>query len=254
MTWISSVFDRLTGSTPPASPTPPAVAAPVPAVSTVDGPSDLVVLPDGLPPISRSAVDLIIHYEVTDRRTYELRHARPTWPGASSGVTIGIGYDLGYVTAAAFAADWLCLPSATRERLVAVVGGQGTAARGLVRGLADITVPWDDAMDVLIRRTLPTHARRTLTAFPAAATLPSSCYGALVSLVFNRGPGMSGDRRREMRDVRDHLASGRMSGVAPAIRAMSRIWVGTSIEAGMRHRREAEADLFEQGIAAAAVA
>lgn len=250
MSWIGCVFQRLTGSTPPAPPTPPSVRQ-EPAESTVDG---LVLLPDGLPPISQAAVDLIVHYEVTDRRTYELRHARPTWPGASSGVTIGIGYDLGYVTAVEATADWACLPVETLARLVSVVGAQRTAARGLVRGLADVVVSWDDAMRVFTARTLPTHARRTLTAFPAAATLPPSCYGALVSLVYNRGPGMAGDRRREMREARDHLAAGRLSEVAPALRKMSRVWAGTSIESGMRRRREAEADLFEQGIAAARVA
>lgn len=125
MTWLSRVFGGLTVSRPPAPPTPKALAAPAPAVSTVDDNSDIVVLPDGLPPISRAAVDLIISYEVTDLRTYERRHAWPMWPGASSGVMIGIGHDLDYVTAAEATEDWACLP----------------AARGMVRGLSDVNRP-----------------------------------------------------------------------------------------------------------------
>src|SRR5205807_2124248 len=45
------------------------------------------------------------------------------WPGGSSGITLGIGYDLGYVTVDQFESDWgACLNKNARERLRAVVG------------------------------------------------------------------------------------------------------------------------------------
>jgi hypothetical protein len=55
-----------------------------------------------MPTVSQKAIDLIVFYEVNDEPTYTRRYTAPTWPGGASGVTIGIGYDIGYVTKAAF--------------------------------------------------------------------------------------------------------------------------------------------------------
>ena len=55
--------------------------------------------------IGQEAIDLIIKFEVGGgQRYFEKYLARPSWPGGASGVTIGIGYDLGYDKK--FEEDW----------------------------------------------------------------------------------------------------------------------------------------------------
>jgi hypothetical protein len=56
--------------------------------------------------ISERATSLIIASEVSGASQYRERFHKPTWPGGSSGVTIGIGYDLGFVNAKEFRSDW----------------------------------------------------------------------------------------------------------------------------------------------------
>lgn len=65
--------------------------------------------------ISQAARDLILEMEGFS--------SKPEWPGGQSGVTIGFGYDLGYVTVDEFESDWgeRIRPDAG-ERLKAVVG------------------------------------------------------------------------------------------------------------------------------------
>ena len=66
----------------------------------------------------------------------------------------------------------------------------------------------------------------------AADRLPDLCFGAIVSLVFNRGPAVSGKNREEMRQVRDAIRFGDdgWREVPGYIRAMKRIWKGRDIE------------------------
>src|SRR3981081_336751 len=47
---------------------------------------------------SERAYELIIDFEVGGRSEYERTYQRPEWPQGESGVTIGVGYDLGYNT------------------------------------------------------------------------------------------------------------------------------------------------------------
>lgn len=63
--------------------------------------------------LSDRAVDMIIRYETGGKAYYVKKLVRPTWPGGDSGVTIGIGYDLGYYSAAQIRSDWASLPEKT---------------------------------------------------------------------------------------------------------------------------------------------
>jgi hypothetical protein len=51
--------------------------------------------------VSERAIQLIVYFEVTDEATYRRKYQRPVWPGLNSGVTIGIGYDVGYTDSCA---------------------------------------------------------------------------------------------------------------------------------------------------------
>lgn len=56
--------------------------------------------------VSRASINKIIEFEVTSREVYTRKYERPIWPEGFSGITIGIGYDLGYVTVKQFMEDW----------------------------------------------------------------------------------------------------------------------------------------------------
>jgi len=170
------------------------------------------------------------------------------WPGGGSGITLGIGYDLGFVTVQQFEQDWGPILSADQmERLKTVIGLTGGAAEMRAPQFSDIKVTRAQGEEVLKKRTLPLHSGRTEQAFPGVDQLPPDAQGALVSLVFNRGPGMDGDRRREMRAVRDAVARKDLREIAGQIRAMKRLWEGQGLD-GLLRRRDAEADLVESAI------
>ena len=170
------------------------------------------------------------------------------WPGGSSGITIGVGYDLGFVTEAQFEEDWSSFLSGDEiNRLKDVINLSGDKAAQRASEFGDIKIKRPDAEQVFKERTLPLYSQKTENAFPGVDQLPAAAQGALVSLVFNRGEGMKGDSRREMRAVRDAVAAGDLQEIANQIRAMKRLWEGKGLD-GLLKRRDAEADLVESAI------
>ena len=170
------------------------------------------------------------------------------WPGESSGITLGIGYDLGFVTPEQFEEDWReYLTSQEIKRLKTAIGLSGQEARQRASEFSDIKIKREDAVEVFKNRTLPLHSKRTEDAFPGVDQLPANAQGALVSLVFNRGTAMNGDRRKEMRAIRDAVAKGDLQEIANQIRAMKRLWIGKGVD-GLLKRRDAEARLVESDL------
>lgn len=240
----SGLFHAVPRGTPPAFPFWLALAAAIVLLLPERAPAQLRQ-PDP-PRLSAQGYQLILDFEVGGGESYFARHlARPTWPGAASGVTIGVGYDLGYNSAAVIRADWIDLESAELERLAATAGRTGPGARQLARELRDILIGWNLAETVFQRVTLARFAALTARTFPGWAQLQPNAQAALVSLVFNRGSSLAGGRRVEMRRIRDHVARRDYRAIALELRSMKRHWRGTDIEAGMLRRREAEAQLVE---------
>ena len=205
--------------------------------------------------LSKKSLDLILEFEVGGGENYYNKFLKnPTWPGEQSGVTIGVGYDLGYVNKAEFTNDWKDLPKEIFDRLYKVVGIKGYNAKNLIRGLKDITIPWDLALKVFNNKTVTKFYNLTQQTFPNFDNLPEDAKGGLVSLVFNRGAALEGDRRREMKLIRDGMKlvsnydQKALSFIANQIRNMKRIWIGGSIEKGMSRRRDAEAKLIEDSL------
>ena len=198
---------------------------------------------------------LILEFEVGGGEAYyNANLKRPEVPGGASGVTIGVGYDLGYNDLSQFVADWKSLlPPDDFAAFTGCLGLTDDAARHALAHVRTIEVSWSKAYSVFVSSTIPRYWRDTLGAFPAAESLSGDCQGALLSLVFNRGSDMTGSRRLEMRQIRDALAAGQPEKLPALLRAMIRLWAGMDIEAGMRRRRNAEAALFEQGLAAAPI-
>jgi len=174
-----------------------------------------------------------------------------TWPGGASGVTVGGFYDLGQQSAATILADWAALPSLTLTRFMSWSGAKGALAQRLAAGAQTLDVPELVAREVFSSVMVPRYALMASNAFPNCHLLTGDSFGALVSLVFNRGASMGDpsepqpDSRAEMRLIRDAMAAQNFDLVPGYIRAMQRLWPDDS---DLWRRRAAEADLFTAGL------
>ena len=78
--------------------------------------------------ISKKGMEKIFEWEVSGKLTYIKKYQNPIWPGGESGVTIGIGYDLGYYTAKKVSEDFNELPISDLNKLIGLVGLTGQNA------------------------------------------------------------------------------------------------------------------------------
>jgi len=199
---------------------------------------------------STQALDLILEYEVGGGRAYYEKYlSHPTWPGGASGTTLGIGVDCGYYTPDELAKIFHFLPSVQLEVIKGASGKTGQEGKAYVKEIQplNITVTWDQALSIFDSLTWPKFAKLAEHAFPGLDQLCDNAYGALVSLVFNRGTSMNGDSRLEMRNIRDLVPKKDYKGIADQLRKMKRIWEGKGLD-GLIARREAEAKLVESCI------
>lgn len=222
--------------------------------------------------VSDKAFTLIVDYETGGRAFYDkVIRSRPIWPKAASGVTIGFGYDLGYVSRDEYRRDWASviatLTPAQQGAMEACVGAHGgkdsdATMQRLLQTVKDIVFGWDQSKIVFKAKTLPKFALLTQQSLPNCALLNGDCFGVLVSLTFNRGasysipqkPGDTRDRYREMRAIKGDMTAKDFADIPRQLTSMVRIWEGTAVETGLRRRRLDEAKLFTAGLAAAAPA
>lgn len=200
--------------------------------------------------ISARATDMIIQFEVVSRQRYERLYSRPIWPKGKSGVTIGIGYDLRFVNRAMLERDWgKLLDAPTVARLAQVLRKGGVVARDALPLVREVQVPWTPA-DAQFRAFVPYAVAQTEDVFANSGALSDDSFGALVSLVYNRGAAIprGSDSRREMLAIHDLMAAKNFAAVPAQIRSMKRLWPGPDAR-GLIIRREAEAVLFEVGMA-----
>ena len=199
--------------------------------------------------LSDAGRKLLLDYEVGGGEAYYRKFlSRPTWPGEASGVTIGVGFDLGYNTESQVQEAWSSLADSSLELLKGSIGVRGESARLWLSSrpmVRDIEIPWEKALDVFERITVPRFYLQMLRIYPQAETLPAPARDALLSLVFNRGTALAGDRRAEMLGIQNCLRDGRTHDVPELLRSMKRLWPNT---AGLQKRRDAEADLFERAV------
>jgi len=207
-------------------------------------------IPGSATGISDKAIDLIVHAEVSGKDQYNKIYHKPVWPKGASGVTIGIGYDIGYTTAAKLREDWKGLiPDKVIDQLQRAVGVKRAPAATLARELANagVSIPWEAAMSVFMKRDMPRWIATVEKALPNATKLNKSSLGALVSLAYNRGPSFSavGDRYREMNNIKRHMANGDLAKIPGEFLSMRRLWPTLR---GLQTRREREAELFKSGL------
>ncbi|CAB5125302.1 hypothetical protein D3OALGA1CA_2857 [Olavius algarvensis associated proteobacterium Delta 3] len=76
--------------------------------------------------LSRKGLKQLVNHEIGSAAYYRQALSHPIWPGGRSGVTIGIGYDLGYNSDNQIRKDWYSvLAEIDLERLVVVYGLKG---------------------------------------------------------------------------------------------------------------------------------
>src|SRR4051812_9904678 len=135
-------------------------------------------------PLTEKAKKLIFDFEGIDQPC--------DWPGGQSGITIGIGYDLGYESTGDFEKDWQpLLGGGDFTTLTQVCGLKGAQAQAKASGLKTIKIKTADAEQVFLERSVPKYQALTQQAFPGVDNLPADAQGALFSLVYNRGTSMN---------------------------------------------------------------
>lgn len=205
--------------------------------------------------IGTRATDLIIMSEITSYEVYEAKYQNPIWPGQNSGITLGVGFDMGYTTPVSFKEDWepLLAPS-DYSLLTKVIGIKGTQAQAALGSVSSVTIDYGTAEQQFKTRALPCYIAETEHAFANTDKLPKDCMGALVSLVYNRGSASHikgndpDDRRKEIRAIKDHMKNEKFDLIPAEIKSMKRLWKGVHGARGLLVRRDAEAALFAEGL------
>lgn len=201
--------------------------------------------------ISRAAFDLIVESEVSSKAAYDRKYRRPERPGGQSGITVGIGYDCGYSTAATIRQDWGGkIPAAMVTTLTSVAGLKGQSAQNALNSVRPkVDVPWDAAIDVFSNVSIPKYLGFARKGLPGLDDMSPDCKGVLLSLVYNRGASFqqAGARYAEMRAIRAAVISGDLALIPGLLRKMKRLWTTPSVR-GVALRREEEARLFERGL------
>ena len=208
----------------------------------------LAALPQPSPELTSAGVTFVAREEVSSPLEYRRKYIHPVWPTADSGVTIGIGYDLRFSSAEKLGADWgRFVSSDVLGRFGSSLGRRGSDE--LLGGVGDISIPLPAAISVFLSRMMPEHIGNTRRAYPTLDSLPPARRTALISLVFNRGNDFAGDRRTEMKRIRELLDAGDGDGVAQQFESMTRLWDPVR-ERGVIERRRREATLWTKGFAA----
>ena len=195
---------------------------------------------------SPAAIELIHRFEGFDQPWI--------WQGGMSGVTIGYGYDLGYELS--FMHDWCGLLNVVdMSRLNAAVGIKGEPAHSLCQHFQTIKIPEHAASLVFQNTTLPKYENLVIQTFPQSEKLPADAFGALVSLIYNRGTSLvdaaGSDRRAEMRNIYlllkgwDGYNALILRNLATQVDSMKRLWPNIpDDDCSLHNRREAEASLI----------
>lgn len=205
---------------------------------------------DGVAFIAREETGGLAYYRAVTRW--------PHYPGLSSGITIGVGYDLRFNSEENFRELWAPhLSAQTMALLENDIGKPGSKKRVKELKRQGVQVPFKAAWSVFLEKTLPRFYKDTESVYPSLPRLPDFCRSVLVSIVFNRGNSLKGRRRIEMRAIRDILAEADdlnlhkqkrkvlLTDVEDHIISMQRLW---DLGSGVYKRRQAEANLWRAGI------
>jgi len=197
---------------------------------------------------STKTLDLLLQYEVGGGKSYYEKYlSKFTWPGGASGPTIAIGIDCAYYSELELAKIFSFLSTEQLDQIKKASGKSGERGKEYTKTLraAGIVVEWDKALDIFQKLTWPKFTKLAEKTFPGLSDLHPDAYGAIISLVFNRGTSLKGDSRKEMVNIKNLIPKKDYKKIAKEFRNMKRIWVGKGLD-GLIERREAEAVLVEK--------
>ncbi|SUA35721.1 Phage-related lysozyme (muraminidase) [Neisseria zoodegmatis] len=164
-----------------------------------------------------------------------------------SGVTLGYGYDLGQQKKHIMYKELANFYTPQQlKRLEIALGVKGINAQALIPSLQDITISKENAKKLAVIAK-QRYAEDTVRIYPQILQYHPHCQGALLSLIYNRGAGLKGERRKEMREIQQALAENRGYDIPNFLIKMKRLWVSHS-DRGVAIRREEEANLFKKGL------
>lgn len=216
--------------------------------------------PEPYQELTTEGVAMIAREETGGLAYYHAVCRFPHYPGYSSGITIGVGYDLHFASESSFRELWQpYMAVGAVNELANDIGKRGTKSRAAELRNKGIEVPFKAAWPVFVEQLMPQYFSLTKSVFPQLSRLPKSCRAVLVSLVFNRGASLEGDRRKEMRAIRDKLASAfsatagndlaaqrqLLMSIEDDIVSMQRLWGSDS---GLYRRRQVEANMWRNGL------
>src|SRR5262249_22668975 len=154
---------------------------------------------------------------------YRQQYKSPEWPGGKSGVTVGIGYDLGYTNKETFREEWQdFVDKSVIDKLSAACTVKGDPAEALAKSLQGVEVEGPAGLKQYTTKPQPLYIGETIGSLPNADALPDDSLGALVSLVYNRGSPFSNsdDRYREMRNIKAHMVAQKFDKIPDELRSM----------------------------------
>ena len=200
--------------------------------------------------ISKKSIDLIIKHEIGGREVYTKKYEKPIWAGGESGITIGIGADLGYTTEKQFMLDWSGVINLNFiNALRPTIGIKGIQAKAMLKGeILNVRIPYNTAYEVFVKCSVPKYFKMTKKIYPELELLNEDTQGALVSMVYNRGNKLEGDSRIEMKRIVEMVKNKDYEAIAEEIESSKRHWEGKGLD-GLVVRREAEADLIRDSLA-----
>jgi len=177
----------------------------------------------------------------------------PYWPGGESGITMGVGWDLGQHSESELLRAWAALDLTTLGQLKIAIHKRGHDAEVLAPRLKAIAVPRNISLSVFRTSLADAYYPMTLRLFPRVETLPAEVQVALLSLVFNRGvllgrdPDWSKakelDRRWEIRRLQDDVKQRDLFAIYVHLGTMKRLWEKSG-QRGLLYRRRDEQHLI----------
>jgi GH24 family phage-related lysozyme (muramidase) len=162
---------------------------------------------------------------------------KPHWPGGSSGVTLGPGYDLGHRTAAQIVSDLtnVGVSSSAAEVLSKAAGLTGTAAQTFAQANSNAVNLTQAQQETLLNLALPPYQQDVRTY--VTVQVNQNQFDAMVSLDYNIGGG-----NFKNSSVVTNLNKGDVAAAAESFKLWNKS--GGKVVQGLINRRELEVALF----------
>lgn len=196
------------------------------------------------------------------RRVY---NPLPHWPDSKSGLTIGMGYDLNHQNDQLLKKEWGKVLSpqdlAKLSDYTPTINAKGKQipkakkpSKAALVATKDVVIKYDDAVKVYEDKVLPRYQAMANDAFPGFASLDPYTQGALLSMVYNRGPAYSTKkgskkaralRKKHFMEIREAVFKHDTKAIEAVLRAMKSEHTNRATKKGLHRRRDAEADLIK---------